>query len=80
MPGDPAIAVRKQALTAILARIAQLDLKSGELGDRLGLTRTRLDRLLDGDARAFNLDALVRIAARLDLETRVTVTRPQHAD
>lgn len=80
MPVDPALSVRRQLLTAILARVAQLDLKSGDLGDRLGLTRTRLVRLLDGDARAFNLDALVRIAARLDLETRVVAARPQQAD
>ena len=72
---DPAIAVRKQALTAILARIAQLDLKNTDLGELLGLTRTRLDRLLDGDARAFNLDALVRIAARLDLDARIQLLR-----
>lgn len=72
---DPAIAVRKQALTAILARIAQLDLKNTDLGERLGLTRTRLDRLLDGDARAFNLDALVRIAARLDMDARIQLLR-----
>lgn len=72
---DPAIAVRKQALTAILARIAQLDLRNTDLGERLGLTRTRLDRLLDGDARAFNLDALVRIAARLDMDARIQLLR-----
>lgn len=72
---DPAIAVRKQALTAILARIAALDLKSTDLGERLGLSRTRLDRLLEGDARAFNLDALVRIAARLDLKAHLQLTR-----
>ncbi len=75
MASDPAIAVRKQALTAILARIAQLGLKNTDLGELLGLTRTRLDRLLDGDARAFNLDALVRIAARLELEARIQLTR-----
>jgi len=80
MPSDPAIAVRRQLLTAILARVAQLDLKSGELGDRLGLARSRLERLLDGDARAFSLDALVRIAARLDLETRLVAARPKDAD
>jgi predicted XRE-type DNA-binding protein len=72
---DPAIAVRKQALTAILARVAQLGLKNTDLGELLGLTRTRLDRLLDGDARAFNLDALVRIAARLDLDARLQLLR-----
>ncbi|MSP95799.1 MAG: hypothetical protein EXR29_00965 [Betaproteobacteria bacterium] len=75
MPADPALALRKQALTAILARIAHLDLKNSELAGLLGLTRTRLDRLLEGDARAFNLDVLVRIAARVDLGARIHLTR-----
>lgn len=80
MSSDPAIAVRKQALTAILARVGQLDLRNTDLGELLGLTRSRLDRLLDGDARAFNLDTLVRIAARLELTTRIHLTRDVGAD
>lgn len=74
MATDAAVALRKQALTSILARIAQLDLKHTELAGLLGLTRTRLDRLLDGDARAFNLDTLVRIGARLELDARIQLT------
>lgn len=80
MATDPAIALRKQALTAILARIAQLDLKNTDLAGLLGMTRTRLDRLLEGDARAFNLDTLVRIAARLDLAARIQLNRAPDAE
>ena len=72
---NPAVVLRKQILTAIIARIAQLDMKDTELAALLGLTRTRIDRLLDGDARAFNLDALVRIAARLGLTARMHLSR-----
>ena len=72
---DPAIAARKQALTALLACIAQRDLKPAELGELPGLSRSRLDRLLEGDARAFNIDTLIRLAARLDMRASVLLTR-----
>jgi len=76
MPADPVLALRKQALAAIRARLKHFEMTQTELAEYLGLSRSRLHQLLTGTAQAFSLEALVRIATQADLTVRLTVTRP----
>lgn len=76
MAADPVLALRKQTLAAVRARLKHYDMKQGELAEYLGLSRSRLHQLLTGSAQAFSLEALVRIAIQADLTVRLTVTRP----
>ena len=80
MAADPVLALRKQTLAAIRARLQHFDLKQGELAEYLGLSRSRLHQLLNGGAQAFSLEALVRIALRTGLTVRLSVTRPYSQD
>ena len=76
MAADPVLALRKQTLAAIRARLKHFDMKKGELAEYLGLSRSRLHQLQNGTAQAFSLEALVRIAIQSDLTVRLTVSRP----
>ncbi len=80
MAADPVLALRKQTLAAIRARLRHFDLKQGELAEYLGLSRSRLHQLVNGSAQAFSLEALVRIALRTGLTVRLSVTRPYSQD
>lgn len=80
MAADPVLALRKQALAAIRARLENFDMSKGELAEHLGLSRSRLHQLLTGTAQAFSLEALVRIAIQSDLTVRLSVTRPYSQD
>jgi predicted XRE-type DNA-binding protein len=73
--------LRASVMTAIAARIqALLDAEDGptqaELAGALGITRSRLNRLLKHDVDLFGLDSLAAIAARAGLTVRVSVARP----
>lgn len=83
MAADPILALRKQAIAAINARLARLAEQAGdevqtkaELADALGLTRSRLNQLQNSRAAAFSLEALLRIAMRLQLSVRLKLARP----
>jgi len=80
MAADPVLAMRKQVLAAIRARLKHYDMKQGELAECLGLSRSRLHQLQNGATQAFSLEALVRIANQADLTVRLTVTRPYAQD
>jgi predicted XRE-type DNA-binding protein len=80
MAADPVLAMRKQTLAAIRARLKHFDMKQGELAEYLGLSRSRLHQLQNGSTQAFSLEALVRIANQADLTVRLTVTRPYAQD
>jgi len=80
MAADPVLAMRKQVLAAIRARLKHYDMKQGELAESLGLSRSRLHQLQNGATQAFSLEALVRIANQADLTVRLTVTRPYAQD
>jgi predicted XRE-type DNA-binding protein len=80
MAADPILAMRKQTLAAIRARLETYDLRPGELAEELGLSRSRLHQLQNGTAQAFSLEALVRIAQSTGLTVRLTVTRPYAQD
>ena len=76
MAADPVLAMRKHVLAAVRARLKHYDMKQGELAEYLGLSRSRLHQLQNGNTQAFSLEALVRIARQADLTVRLTVTRP----
>lgn len=83
MAADPVLALRKQILAAVLERLAHVEreeLTQAELAELLGLTRARLSQLRQRQAAAFSMEALARIALRLDLAVRVSVTRPYQRD
>ncbi len=83
MAANPILALRKQAITAINARLTRLaelaDEEAptkAELAEQLGLTRSRLNLLQSARAAEFSLEALLRIALRVDLSVRLKLTRP----
>ena len=80
MAADPVLAMRKQTLAAIRARLKHFEMKQGELAEYLGLSRSRLHQLQNGATQAFSLEALVRVAYQADLTVRLTVTRPYAQD
>jgi predicted XRE-type DNA-binding protein len=80
MAADPILALRKQVLAAVRARLKQYDMKQGELAEELGLSRARLHQLRTGSVQAFSLEALVRVATSTGLTVRLSVTRPYAQD
>ena len=87
MAADPILALRKQAIKTINARLAHLAGQAGdepptqtELAEMAGLTRSRLNLLQNERAAEFTIEALLRIAIRLDLSVRLKLTRPYSSD
>ena len=76
MAVDPILALRKQTLAVIRARLEHYEMNQTELAEELGLSRARLHLLRTGTAQAFSLEALIRIAMTTGLVVRLTVTRP----
>lgn len=83
MAADPILALRKQTIKSINARLARIAEQGGgevmrqaELAEVLGLSRPRLNLLLHGKAEAFNLESLLRIALGTGLNARISLTRP----
>jgi len=82
MSRDPVPALRKQLIAAILERLEALrratggEATQGELAQMLGLTRPRLNLLMNKRTEAFSVEALARIASRCGLSVRLTATRP----
>ena len=80
MAADPVLAMRKQTLAAVRARLKLYDMKKTELAEELGLSRSRLHQLQTGSVQAFSLEALIRVAGDIGLTVRLTVTRPYAQD
>ncbi len=80
MAADPVLAMRKQLLSAVRARLKHYDMNKTQLAEELGLSRARLHQLQTGSVQAFSLEALVRVAQDIDLTVRLTVTRPYAQD
>ena len=73
--------LRRIVVDAIAARLQPLlDAEHGptqaQIAVMLGMTRSRLNRLLRRDVELFGLDSLAAIAARAGLTVRVSVRRP----
>ena len=64
------------ALSAHLESCLDEHTKQGDLAERLGLSRPRLNQLLKKKVELFSLDSLTAIAARAGLTVRLTVARP----
>ena len=58
------------------ARVRHMGLTQTAAADELGLTQPRLNALLKGRVELFSLDALVGVAARMELTVRISATRP----
>ena len=73
----PAKAVNLQArselLSALKARVRSWDLSQEVAAKRLGITRPRLNDLLQGKIAKFSLDALVNLATASGLAVHVQV-------
>ena len=69
------VMLKRQLAERIGARVRRMGLTQSAAADRLDLTQPRLNALLRGRVELFSLDALVEIAARVELTVRVTVTR-----
>ena len=76
-------AARSALASAIAARLERFSRPAGsdavtqsDLAEQLELTQSRISRLLRADTEHFSIDRLIDIAERLDLNVRVSVTRP----
>ena len=73
--------LRRTVLKAVVAHLPQGEMTQTELAATLGMTRARLYALKKERVEQFSLDALVELALRLDLNVRMTITRPyEHAE
>ena len=64
---------RSELLSALKARIRSWELPQGAAAGRLGITRPRLNDLLQGKLAKFSLDALVNLATASGLTVHVQV-------
>ena len=65
---------RSELLSALKARIRSWELSQEAAASRLGITRPRLNDLLQGKLAKFSLDALVNLAAASGLTVHLQVT------
>jgi len=63
-------------LKAIVAHVEHADLRTAELGERLGISRARAANLRERHTELLSLDALVELASRAGLNVRISATRP----
>ncbi|MBK8063576.1 MAG: hypothetical protein IPK29_05520 [Betaproteobacteria bacterium] len=83
MAADPVLALRKQMLAAVLERLARRARRTepGRTGRTARPDARGSPQLRQRQAAEFSsLEALARIALRLDLAVRVSVTRPYQRD
>lgn len=64
---------RSDLLSVLKARIRSWELSQQEAAGRLGITRPRLNDLLQGKLAKFSLDALVNLATAAGLTVHVQV-------
>ncbi len=69
-------ALRTALIDAIAERLEHTHLPQGELAAKLGISRSRLNRLLKREVELFGLDSLVAIAARAGMSLRLSAARP----
>lgn len=67
---------RSALLSALKARIRSWDLPQEAAAAKLGITRPRLNDLLQGKLAKFSLDALVNFAAASGLAIELRITEP----
>lgn len=64
---------RSELLSAVKARVRSWDLSQEVAAGRLGITRPRLNDLLQGKMAKFSLDALVNLATASGLTMRIQI-------
>ena len=86
MPASAKNTIRKQLGEAIAARLQKMrevpdddDIRQEDLAEEVGLNQSKVSQLLRGDTTHFSIDRLIDIAERIDLNVRMTVTRPYSA-
>jgi predicted XRE-type DNA-binding protein len=65
---------RSELLSALKTRIRSWELPQEAAASRLGITRPRLNDLLQGKMAKFSLDALVNLATAAGLTVRVQIS------
>jgi predicted XRE-type DNA-binding protein len=68
--------LRAALVEQLAEHLARHQLTQAEMAKLLGITRPRLNRLLNKDAELFGVDALLAIAVRAGLTVHLQVTRP----
>jgi predicted XRE-type DNA-binding protein len=68
--------LRAGLVVQLADHLARHQLTQGEMAKLLGITRPRLNRLLNKEAELFGIDALLAIAVRAGLTVHLQVTRP----
>jgi predicted XRE-type DNA-binding protein len=72
--------MKGDVITAVKTRIAlvrdQEELTQVQMAALLGITQPRLNALLNDHGELFSLEALIEIAAKLELNVRLSISRP----
>jgi predicted XRE-type DNA-binding protein len=71
----PSTKLRKLMRQRICERIDALEMSRVEAGEKLGMNKAQMSRLI-ADQDIFSLDRLVDAAAAIGLEVRLTAVRP----
>jgi predicted XRE-type DNA-binding protein len=71
----PSTKLRKLMRQRICERIDALEMSRVEAGEKLGMNKAQMSRLI-ADQDIFSLDRLVDAAAAIGLEVRMTAVRP----
>ena len=74
--GDPLLAMRMQAMQAIATHTEAMPGTQGDKAEVLGISRPRLNALLNGRVELFGLDSLTQLALRAGLSVRLAIARP----
>lgn len=72
--------MKADVITAVQTRIAlvrdQEELTQVQMATLLGITQPRLNALLNNHGELFSLEALIEIATKLELNVRLSISRP----
>ncbi len=72
--------MKRDVIVAIQTRIAlvrdQEELTQVQMAALLGITQPRLNALLNDHGELFSLEALIEIATKLELNVRLSISRP----
>jgi len=69
------LTMRAELMIAIGETVDQWNVTQAEAAERLGITQPRLNALLRGKITRFSLDALVTLAHRAGLHTKVEIAK-----
>jgi predicted XRE-type DNA-binding protein len=73
---DALLALRLQAMQAIATHTEAMPGTQGARAEMLGISRPRLNALLNGRVELFGLDSLTQLALRAGLSVRLAIARP----